>query len=364
MHEQRSLFRELGIFLLLYLVLGAVWLNWGPGVEVISSLERSLNASLGSLASWYQTKLEQSTKLVAPLVTIISGTFAIVTALSLAESRLLNRLRDFLEREEKRLRGARDQLRRTIERPGPARPFEMPFFATGELRSAMRELGWGSYFLPPQLGYVELQLGEALTKLEKQVDLSKQHQRKVSEQLATAHLLKGAMMISRNGSVQNQNFTDRAKLIEALHHFEAAISASSKDLDALEYASYVHVQLGQFAEADKYIDRLLRLTAKDLKSLQRSRALRSKAWIALYGAPSRPLRAKNWIDDAIRALPDLTGAEQVEEADLHMFLGDAQQKLNANRQARSQWEIARAVYKGVDSDEAREGLSVADERLS
>lgn len=251
-------------------------------------------------------------------MTIISGAFAIFTALRLAESRMLNRLRDFLEKEEKRLLGAREQLRRAIERPGQMRPFEMPFFATAELRSAMHELGWGSYFLPPQLGYVELQLGEALRKLEKQVDLSKQRQRKINEQFATAHLLKGAMLISRNASEQ----TDRAKLIEALHHFEAAISANTKDLDALEYASHVHVQLGQFTEAEKYIDRLLRLTAKDLKSLQRARALRSKAWIALNGTPSKPLRAKNWIDDAIRTLPDLTGPEQVEEADLHIFLGD------------------------------------------
>jgi len=60
----------------------------------------------------------------------------------------------------------------------------------------------------------------------------------------------------------------------------------------------------------------------------------------------------------------LTGIEQVEEADLHMFLGDAQQKLNANRQARSQWEIARAIYAGIDSDEARCGLSAADEKLN
>ncbi|MBS0237624.1 MAG: hypothetical protein JSR89_04280 [Proteobacteria bacterium] len=364
MGTERSLYRELSIFFLLYFALGAAWINWGPGIEVISSLGQELKFLFGAFANWYQVKLEQSAKLVAPLVTIFSGTFAIVTALRLAESQLLNRVRDFLEKEEKRLSGAREQLRRTIERPGPARPFEMPFFATGKLRSAMRELGWGSYFLPPQLGYVEVQLDGALEKLEKQVDLSKQHHRKLNEQLAMAHLLKGAMLISRNGSAQKQPSADRAKLIEALHHFEGAIVANSKDLDALEYASYIHVQLGQFDEADKYIERLLRLTAKDLKSLQRSRALRSKAWIALYGAPSRPLRAKNWIDDAIRTLPDLDGPDQVEEADLHMFLGDAQQKLSANRQARSQWEIARAIYKRVDSDEAKKGLSVADQKLS
>ena len=179
-----------------------------------------------------------------PIVTIASGSYAIVKAYKYAESRLQYRLQDFLDREESRLKGAREQLRLAIERPGTQRPFRSPIFLAPALRRTVREFGWGSYFLPPQLPYADFQVSASVDQVQKQIKLSGDRHTHLNKQLAAAHLLKGAMLAAEATKLEQSGKESRAPLTAALNQFTAALAVYPKDVEALEYASHMHVRLG------------------------------------------------------------------------------------------------------------------------
>ncbi len=151
---------------------------------------------LQRLAEVYQQTVDGPSKLIAPAITILSGSYAIYKGYMYAESRLHYRLGDYIAREEKRLTDARRQLRLIIERPNVERRFREPIFLEGPLKRAVHELGWGSYFLGPQLGYVRYQLETSITRLQHQVKLAETNHGHMVRQLTTAHVLRGAMDVA------------------------------------------------------------------------------------------------------------------------------------------------------------------------
>jgi len=271
------------------------WVFLGPGGYWVDTVSSVAATKWTAVANWYQLKLEGSAKLLAPVITIVSGTYALVKAYKYAEARLHYRLHDFIDREERRLREARSKMRMLADKPGIKREFVEPGFLDDNLRTAIRELGWGSYFLPPQMGLVEYQLTSAIAQIEHQSNLSIERQRHLERQLATAHLLKGALWMATASNLKTDSKDDRLALTNAVSHFSAAVQINADDEEALEYLAQAYIRLGQTDEASIALDKVLQLTANQEKSLTRSRALRSKARIA--EAEAKPMVAVRHLDE-------------------------------------------------------------------
>lgn len=362
MGDNRIIYSNIVLLCLAFGALVAAWFFIGPGGALASDHLLKLDAALKRLAQWYQTTLDGSAKLFAPLVTIASGTFAIVQAYRYAQRRLHHRLRDYLAREECRLREARQQLRLIVERPAVPRTFRAPVFLSGPLKDAVRELGWGSYFLPPQMDYAEFQISAAIVDLDHQVGLANQQKRHLDTQLATAHLLRGSMFVADASAAKKSGKDDRVYLTDALNHFRSALAVDPNDCEALEYASHVHVCLKQDREAEELLDKLLSLTAAQQVSLTRARALRYKANIAAlrgrHGVAARNLKK------SLAVLPNLCGTDRIEEAEIQELLADSQRAIGANVQAHSHWEIATALYSQIPTADGNAGVERVDAKLA
>jgi tetratricopeptide (TPR) repeat protein len=345
MDSNRGVFEQF-VFLLaaLGLVLGA-WVVWGPGAEIFEQFSARLGVSINALGDWYQLKVEGPTKLIAPLITILSGSWAIWRTLKYAQSRLHYRLNDFVEREEKRLNDARDKLRMKIERPDVNRPFKAPIFLSPAMKRVVRELGWGSYFGPPQLDYVDFQVGVAIDELGKQVKASEDRDGYLKKQLATAHLLKGAILVAEANDKERAEQEFRDLLTAALNQFKAALDIVPKDVEALEYASHVHVRLNEDQESEKLLDKIIRLTAGQIKSLPRARAFRYKGGIA--ARRNNNGNAIKMLRQSLDALPLQLGADRVEEAEIYETLASCQEAVCATVQAAASRESAAAIRRGI-----------------
>lgn len=350
------------LFIIICAALFAVWIVIGPGDQWATAVIEQIQRSLQIATDWYQKTVDGPSKLIAPAITIASGSYAIYKGYKYAESRLHYRLNDFLAREEQRLADARKQLRLIIERPNVDRKFREPIFLEKPLKNAVRELGWGSYFLGPQLGYVSFQLDTSITQLERRVKLSRDHHRHLEHQLATAHLLRGAMYVAGASNAKQRNEDDRPMVSAALNHFQSALAVDANDCEALEYAGHMHVSLKQDHDADVLLNRLLHLTANEHKSLSRSRALRCKANID--AGRSRNGRARKHLKEALRVLPNLSGLDRIEEAELHEDLADRQNAMRNRVQARSHWDIAKALYDELPTALAATGAQRVSKKLS
>lgn len=351
MDDDQSSYFQILIFPILIAALAAAWFVVGPGSHSVVAIGSTIGERLSAFADWYQLKLEGSAKLIAPVITIASGSYAIVKAYKFAESRLQYRLQDFLDREEKRLKDAREQLRLIVERPAAGRPFRTPMFLVPAMKRVVRELGWGSYFLPPQLPYVDFQIGQSIDQLEKQVKLSSERQDHLVSQLATAHLLKGALLAADASKNHHSGQPDRAGLSAALNHFREALKADANDVEALEYASQMHVLLGDDLAAEAQLNHLLSLVPPHGKSLSRARALRYKAGIA--SRDGTPRVAASILEDALQALPVQNGANRREEAEMYYALSSCQTDGRRPGPANESKRTADDIMVEVLEDEAR-----------
>ncbi len=355
-----------GALILFVIVCAAIFIAWvviGPGDVWVVSIVAQGQRALQTATDYYQQIVEGPSKLIAPAITIGSGSYAIYKSYAYAESRLHYRLGDYIEREEKRLADARKQLRLIIERPNVDRRFREPIFLEPSLKRAIRNLGWGSYFLGPQLGYVSFQLDTSITRLERQVKLSEGHHRHLERQLATAHMLRGAMGVADAAKARQSSMDDRVQINNALHHFEAALNAHDKDCESLEYAAHMHVYLKQDRDAGRLLDRVLEVTSGEAKSLSRARAYRYKSDIEAATEGQRK-KAKNSAKSALAVLPNLYGQDLIEEAEMQEIVGDRQIVLHAHVQARSHWQIARALFAQIKTATAEEGIRRVDKKLA
>jgi len=341
--SESSALGALVLFAIICSVIFVAWVVLGPGDEWAAAIVIQAQSALQVATDWYQKTVDGPSKLIAPAITIASGSYAIYKGYKYADARLHYRLGDYLAREERRLADARKQLRLIIERPNVERRFREPIFLAPPLKRAVRDLGWGSYFLGPQLGYVSFQLDSSITQLDRQVKLSRVNHQHLERQLATAHLLKGAMHVAEASTAGDAAQVDRVALSSALNHFQSALTVEPNDHEALEYASHMHVSLQQYQEAEVLLDRLVRITSNDTKSLTRARAYRYKSEMEAFR--KRKNIARESARHALGALPNLHGADRIEEAEMHENLGDRQIALNAHRKARADWEIAQALFR-------------------
>ena len=156
---------------------------------------------IAGFASVYYDFFERLGMVLAPLVAVGSGGYAIYQKWHFAGHNLHLRLAEYLSREERRLRGADRELDCHADRPGPARPFQSPIFSNTAIGSALRKMRWGTPSMRTlhwgRIRRAEQEVDEASKELENQLRLWELAKKKYQRRLIQAYLVKGAILAAR-----------------------------------------------------------------------------------------------------------------------------------------------------------------------
>ena len=201
----------------------------------------------------YYSFFEEAGKLVAPIVTIGAGCYAIYQKWYFAERKLHLRLQQFLERENKRLESAQRILDEAAQRPSPALEFKSPIFRTAGLASLFRKAGVGAFsfksFFTDRTSRAAREIDATLDELKSQLDLWDKKKIDYERKKAHAHLLKGALAAANAAHEKSSGRDDREFNLRALSEFEEALKLDPTDVQALEYIGHIKVRLNDFSSA-------------------------------------------------------------------------------------------------------------------
>lgn len=272
--------------------------------DIVSLLMAGLDAVEAFVTSpWDATKVLQS---IAAIVGILSGSFGIWQALRFAEKRLAERLQEYLERDEQRLREARTTLLGAVTKGVPRRPNIKPVFLSDALSKAMRQLKWGR--IGPAQDSLVAALKLAGEKEEAAGRLAEQHRK----QKAAAHLLLGAIADSKKDH------------LSSLQHFKAALEINPDDVEALEYAGLQSLFIPDPTSALGYFTKIVAIGAQggDLLLSARAKVLQARAHHAL--AQPNYTTANQILLGVVQSLPP--AMQTIERARIHEFHGDTRRE--------------------------------------
>jgi hypothetical protein len=272
------------------------------------------------LTDWNTTKTLQA---MAALLSIATGSYGVLKAYRYAESRLANRLAEFLQREEERLADARNKLLSALTQPALHRPHIQPVFANKSLNNALIHMRWG------KKDRAERSLEDALRLIDDQVETAQQWQVAQKRQKAAAHLLLGALA-DANGHHE-----------KALAHFQSALDLNSEDLEAREYAG---LQQLRTANAQLALQNFKELEAK-ARTMQnepliaRSLKLQAEAYCKLPGP--RYANANALLLQVVNGF--LNAVSPFERALIHNQQGDVRRKLGFQNAALTSYQAAKNI---------------------
>ena len=168
---------------------------------------------------------------------------------------LHKRLEEYLKESDKRLRNGQDDVLAALYRPGPSRAFLDPLFIPSELRSVLRERDWDKRSIAATVERsADIQLSKAVKKIERRLVTARENMQSLHQQLATAHVLKGAIASASASRVLSDSMQSNAS---ALTSFKTALQVpeQERNIAAKEYESHQLRKLGHFNEAlDAYED--------------------------------------------------------------------------------------------------------------
>lgn len=349
----------------------AVAADWLDGSQLFVRL---WSFATGFSAAYYEF-FERLGRVLAPLVAVASGGYAIYQKWHYAGRNLHLRLQEFLEREETRLRSADDELNKAAERPGPGRPFQSPLYSWEDLRGVLQRMQWGA----PTFGTLhwgrarraDAEVDRASRILEEQLELWGHRKRDYQRRLIQAHLVKGALAVARAAKLRERGADDREENHNALAEFERALSVepNSPDLLALEFVAHQRVRLGDFTGALDDFGRLSERAANLQKLLIRARALKYQAEILECRNGNQPNvnAATQQLNTALQILPNArTRAEAIEIAELHEMQGRVRSKRpnwDWDDAALTSYTDAEGLYLQLNGAEGEAGLArIAEER--
>jgi tetratricopeptide (TPR) repeat protein len=247
---------------------------------------------------------------VGSILALVPGTFAIYKWIYYRRSRLPERLDDLLREEEQRLRTARDALLERVTRSTPLKASTAPIFVNASLSRAMQQLGWSSWWHRRPLSAADKNLDSALFEIDQQMMFWDGQHAHYKRQQAAAHLLKGAIAVTRAEEARAERKDATAHDRAALSYFLKALEVDETDIQALEYAAHQHKVLGELDDALPHYEQLVRLTSKPGAEAARVRMHALRYLGEIYeqkydkneiGADLR--RAKESFEAAIEAIP-------------------------------------------------------------
>jgi tetratricopeptide (TPR) repeat protein len=272
------------------------------------------------LSDWNTTKTLQA---MAALLSLATGSYGIYKAFRFAESRLANRLAEFLQREEERLADARHKLLSALSKPAVHRPHIHPVFANKFLNNALSQMRWG------KKDRAESSLVDALQLIDEQVETAQQWQAAQKRQKAAAHLLLGALADSKG------NYE------KALAHFQSALDLNSEDLDAREYAGLQMLRTANAQQALEYFKELeaKARTIQNEPLIARSLKLQAEAYCEL--PTPRYANANQLLLQVVNGF--LNTVSPFERALIHNQHGDVRRKLGFQNAALTSYQAAKNV---------------------
>lgn len=263
--------------------------------------------------------------------------------------RQLDRLHEFLDKQDRRLDGARKKLIDAAVIPPAHSPYETPIFVDRVLNRSLRNLGWG--FGTASVG----NLAEASQLSADQATLSERQSTDHRKRQALAHLMLGAKAAAQTSK---NSATRISYLRTALDEFQKALNLDRMDAEALQYSGLVLLQLGRPDEAAERFKTLIEVRhrsggGKPLAEAHRLRATAFENW----HKDSKLFAASGELTKAINAMPPgLT----FELALLHEHQGWVRLKMGA-QSAKASFDTAAFLFGKVDTKEGKAGeLRVVD----
>ena len=270
---------------------------------------------------------------VAGAVTIASTGTGIYLKYRTSGRQLVKRMLEFIHSGEKRLAEARQTLGAMAVLPSPALPEGTPVFPQHVLAPALKRMKWGrtqaaSGALARAIAVAEERTRIALARAE--------HQRK---EQALAHLMLGAINASRQIVDPSEAAHSRAL---ALAEFDKALAIDPEDLDGLQYAGLMLLQMTNAAGALERFNRLIELSADASHALRLARAYRLQA-SAYASLPTPRLgNANSSLIGSLAAYPN--SADPIEVANTHEQHGDVRTKLKTYGVANQSYQHALTIY--------------------
>ena len=147
-----------------------------------------------------------------------------------AESKLGERLTDFLANEEEKLVAAREAVKKVRGERSAVKHAQTKIFSNYELRTALQHVR------KRRFANAENILNEALLRTKEREDIALEKTGLHKKQRAIAHLLLGAIADSKNDHQA------------ALTHFQTALDIDNNDVEALEYVGLQLLKMGNAAQ--------------------------------------------------------------------------------------------------------------------
>jgi tetratricopeptide (TPR) repeat protein len=327
--------------------------------EIIRSAFNSLDFPISSAWSiftadvhaWRQT-LDPLIWIIASVLAIIPGSFAIYRWWFYRDSRLPERLNELIAKEEKRLHAARAALLSAVQNPDARHaPVTPPYFFGPSFSQTVRNLGWGGWVMNPFFFTIaEQEIEVALVEIERRLHFCEQSQANCRNQEAAAYLVKGALAAARAGKERPKSGQADRWNRAALNHFGRALEIDSGDMEALEYVAHQQRILGQDSLALSSYQRLAEVTCRSARDdrIVASRAQRYRAEIYekqydATGIAARLTRAQACLDQALECLPH-TALRDIDDAMIREVYGRVARKREQQQTPLKQWGIAQEIY--------------------
>jgi tetratricopeptide (TPR) repeat protein len=338
----------------------------------IGAIFDSFNAGLAERWGEVTVRVEAVRKVLDPIVWIVGsllalvpGSFAIYKWWYYHESRLPQRLAEFLKKEETRLHTARNVLLRNVERPSLAKTFIAPIFLAPSLKEAMRTMKLARWWNVWALPRADKSLETALSEIETQMEFWEDQHAHYKRQEAAALLLRGAIAAGKGAPEDNK---------AALGYFLKVLAIDESDIEALEYAAHQRRVLGELEDALADYERLARLTNKPGAEAAevRIRALRYQGEILekkyeKEGVRRNLERGRERLQEALRDLHvEMRG--ELDHAAIYEVLGRIEDKRGTKNLPSDNYRAAKDIYNDLivrkrNLAEAEAGRERVEKRL-
>jgi hypothetical protein len=300
---------------------------------------------------------------VQNVISLVSTSIAVWKWWEARESNLFFRFERMIARNEHKLVGARTDLLDVMNRPGPGVLVRAPLFMTWKLRAVLQRRKWHPSSLWPIGQTVDRRLRRALRTCDRKVSAHLGRLSHFREQIASVHLIRGALAAGRAVVVQEEH---KRQLLEqeALDQFRLvlAIPGHQDDLAAREFIAHQLARTDQRQLADSEYCRLIELLKPQPAAPTRNLVLsRAKRCLAVLRYPSAPLYARGLLAEAAELMTQFgppRDRDFLELAETYYLDGITRLRLGAYVQGAQQLGLAQGCYRGLVRSlrERRRGL--------
>jgi hypothetical protein len=269
---------------------------------------------------------------------------------------LHKRLQEYIVEQDRRLGQARADVLEAIYRPGSKQQFADPLFAVRPLRRILRRRRWNSLFVLRSIETsAERNLKKALEDIERRYGIAVAALTSLRAQMASAHLLQGAIAAAR--ASQSRNLAQRMYSDDkALTCFRTVLQVHDyeRDVQAKEYEAHQLRKLGHLAEAQDAYEQLDDLAAwvpdEKARRLILARARRYRAQIVQANAIGGSMGARDLIVEAqnLRSIVGpFSGWEAIEQGHVHYVHAYIRNRLQNHQIEQRQLSLAETAYRKV-----------------